>query len=100
MIPHERSLVQRYQNQPFVLLGVNVNESRAKAQRFEEEHHLPWRSWWDGDSMTILKRWGVSGLPTVFLLDHKGVIRFISHGPPNPATLDQEIEKLVAAVGK
>jgi hypothetical protein len=100
MIPHERSLVQRYQNRPFVLLGVYVNSDRERAQRFEQEKHLPWRSWWDGSSLAIVKQWHVSGLPTVFLLDHQGVIRFAHPGSPDPAALDREIEQLVVAAEK
>ena len=53
-----------------------------------EKERLTWRSWWDADdgprdgpvsSHTdgpIARRWNVTGWPTVYVLDGKGVIRY------------------------
>jgi hypothetical protein len=38
----------------------------------------------------------VDALPTVFLIDHKGVVRFKSVGAPDRKELDRQIDKLLA----
>jgi hypothetical protein len=95
MFGHERSLVERYRDEPFVLLGVNVDVSREVLQRTQNERELNWRSWWDGPGGPIATRWGVTGLPAVYLLDHRGVVRFESAGAPDFEDLEKRIENLV-----
>ncbi|HEY7310797.1 MAG TPA: hypothetical protein VH643_15645 [Gemmataceae bacterium] len=95
MFAHERSLVEKYEHRPFVLLGVNVDEKREKLQETQEKYHLNWRSWWDGFGGPIVVRWKVEGLPTLYLLDHEGKIRWKSEGVPNLDEMEETIEKLV-----
>jgi hypothetical protein len=95
MIPHERSLVQRYQQRPFALLGVNAGPDKEALRKFEAKERLNWRSWWDGHGGPITAQWKIEGFPTVFLIDHRGVVRFESLGRPKEAELDHRIEELV-----
>src|SRR5438874_13226838 len=76
MYPHERSLVEKYQDRPFVILGVNSDASRELVKQVSEKEKLTWRSFWDGGSTDgpIARRWNVSGWPTIYLIDHNGVI--------------------------
>ena len=79
MYPHERSLVKRLANKPFALIGVNSDRDLAKLRPRLEEENISWRSFWNGPKGTggpISAKWGVSGWPTIYILDHKGVIRF------------------------
>lgn len=94
MFPHERSLVTKYEGRPFALLGVNGDDSREALRKAQEKHHLNWRSWWD-EGNTITGQWKVRGYPTLFLIDHKGVVRWKSEGPPKNHEMEQLIEKLV-----
>jgi hypothetical protein len=95
MFPHERSLVQRYEQSPFAVLGVNLDTTRDVLRKAEEKDRLNWRSWWDGPQGPIAERWKVEALPTVFLIDHRGIIRFESKGPPRPRDLEKRIEALL-----
>jgi hypothetical protein len=95
MFPHERSLVQRYEQRPFALLGVNLDGRRETLLRAETEQRLNWRSWWDGPEGSIAAAWKVEALPAVFLIDHRGVVRFESVGVPAAEELDRRIEALV-----
>src|SRR5947209_6561988 len=95
MIPHERSLVQRYQQRPFALLGVNTGPSKESLRKFGEKERLNFRSWWDGPGGAIARQWKVDGYPTLFLIDHRGVVRFEYLGAPKEAELDRRIEELV-----
>jgi glutathione peroxidase-family protein len=76
MYPHERSLVEKYQGKPFIILGVNSDESREEAQRAVTEEKLAWPSFFDDGSTDgpIARQWNVNGWPTVYLIDHTGKI--------------------------
>src|SRR6267142_500793 len=95
MIPHERSLVQRLEGKPFVLLGVDKDSSKAILKRVESQRNITWRSWWDGDG-SITRTWQVEGFPTLYLIDHKGVIRASWVGGPEEAIIDRAVDQLVA----
>ncbi len=95
MFDHERSLVQRYQDRPFVLLGVNTDAQLQSLQRAEKRAQLTWRSWWDGSDGPIARAWKVSALPTIVLIDHQGRVRYEHGGAPDPADLERRIEALL-----
>ncbi len=100
MIPHERSLVDRLKSKPFALLGVNSDEDKAYYASEQNAMGVTWRSFWNGPKGTsgpISTRWNVRGWPTIYVLDHKGVIRFKNvRGEKMDAAVDQllaEMEK-------
>jgi hypothetical protein len=78
MYPHERSLVKRLEGKPFALIGINSDANRDNLKEVMEQEQITWRSFWDGGSTNgpIATRWNVSGWPTIYVLDHKGVIRY------------------------
>ena len=78
MVPHERSLVKRLEGKPFALLGINIGEDKETLRKVLKEHQITWRSWWDGGNTKgpIASQWRITAWPTVYVLDHKGVIRY------------------------
>jgi hypothetical protein len=76
MYPHERSLVEQYQGKPFIILGVNSDDSREEAQRAVAQEKLAWPSFFDGGSTDgpIARQWNINGWPTLYLIDHTGKI--------------------------
>ena len=96
MFPHERSLVNRLQNKPFALIGVNSDQDRQSTKDEMQKEKITWRSFWAGGTGgKIPGQWAVSGWPTIYLIDHKGVIRKKYLGNPGDAALDREIDQLV-----
>ena len=102
MYPHERSLVKRLEGKPFVLIGVNSDQDRAELKKVLEKEKITWRSFWIGGSPrgSVASRWEISGWPTLFLIDVKGVIRHRHAGTPGDKALDEEVDKLIAEVEK
>jgi hypothetical protein len=104
MYPHERSLVKKMADKPFALIGVNSDRDLKALKKTLEEEEITWRSFWCGEKGTqgpIPSDWNVQGWPTLFLIDHKGVIRHKYLGSPGDEALDAAIDKLVAeAEGK
>ena len=77
MYPHERSLVARMKDKPFTILGVN-SDPADRYKKAVKENNITWPSFWDGGSTggPIATKWAVSGWPTIYILDAKGVIRY------------------------
>src|SRR5713226_4476494 len=101
MIPHERSLVNRLSGKPFVLIGVNSDTNPEKLKNDLKENQVTWRSFQNQrKDNKISDEWKVQGWPTLYLIDHKGVIKKKWLGGPTAKLLDQEVEKLVQAAEK
>ena len=100
MYPHERSLVKKLEGKPFALVGVNSDQDKAELKKAMEKENITWRSFWNGGSTQgpISTRWAVQGWPTLYLIDHKGVIRNKWEGSPGDKVLDAEIDKLIKEV--
>lgn len=98
MFPHERSLVAKFAGKPFVLVGVNSDPDLDKLKPKLAEEKITWRSFTCGPEGTrgpIPKLWNVHGWPTLFVLDHEGVIRHKWLGSPGDKVLDEALEELV-----
>jgi hypothetical protein len=105
LVPHEKALVESMTGRPFVLIGVNGDNDREKARTVSAKDGVNWRSFWPGGAKRgIPLEWGVSGWPTVYVIDANGVIRDDGlvyfdeiYGRKTP---DKMIESLVAEVEK
>jgi peroxiredoxin len=77
MYPHERSLVEKMERKPFVLLGVNSDESPEKFKAAAAREKITWPCFFDGGGTDgpIATRWGVTGWPTTYVIDSRGVLR-------------------------
>src|SRR5919109_5582761 len=96
MYPHERSLVKRLEGKPFALLGVN-SDTKDRLKQVIRKEKMTWKSWWDGGDTEgpIATKWNVSGWPTIYVLDHKGVIR--DKGVREKA-MDKAVDTLLAEI--
>ena len=98
MYPHERSLGKKLAGQPFVMLGVNT-DTKTKLRRAMKREQFPWRSWSDGDKDgPITTRWKIEAFPTIFLIDHKGVIRHRFVEEAEPKKIETAVEALLKEV--
>jgi glutathione peroxidase-family protein len=97
MFPHERSLVKRFEGKPFTIIGVNSDKYDDEFKKNLEKHQVTWRSFKNerGEAGPIATEWNIRGWPTLYLIDHKGVIHKKWVGSPGDKVMDEEIEKLV-----
>jgi thiol-disulfide isomerase/thioredoxin len=76
MIPHERELVKRMKDKPFVLVSISADASKETVKRFHEKTPMPWTHWYIGATSEVIDTWNIEGFPTILVLDHKGIIRY------------------------
>jgi Thioredoxin-like len=102
MIPHERSLVQRLADKPFVLVGVNSDTEPEDLKKQIQENQVTWRSFKNErkDGTMISKEWSVRGWPTLYLIDQNGIIRKKWLGSPSNQKLDEAVDKVLASTSK
>jgi hypothetical protein len=63
-----------------------------------EKEKLTWRSFVDPGDIgqgAIATRWNLTGTPTLYVIDHKGVIRHKWVGSPGEKAIDNALEKLI-----
>ena len=92
MLPHERSLVEKWKNEPFAVVGVNTDPPE-KLSKLVKDGTVTWRNFRDEKvGGEISGKWEIVGWPTVYVLDHKGIIRHVGQ---TKEYLDKTLAKLI-----
>lgn len=98
MLPHERELMTKYGPKGFTILGVNSDQSRSALKKTIASEKISWPNIWGGptNDNRIARDWQVTGWPTIYLIDHEGVIRHSSATTNlRGAGLERAIEELL-----
>ncbi len=103
MVPHEVELVGKMKDRPFELVGINGDpELTDDVKQTIADKKITWRSFRNEQKgcPPLADTWEISGWPTIYVIDHKGVIRHVQAGGGELDKLDKLIEDLVAAAEK
>lgn len=94
MLPHEKTLVKRLEKEPFALLGINSDGKADVLRKILKDREINWRQAVDeSTSGPLATQWNVSGWPTIYVLDAKGVIRYRD---VREESMDEAVDKLLA----
>jgi thiol-disulfide isomerase/thioredoxin len=95
MIPHTNQLYEKLKGKPVVIVSISADDNKETVTNFLKTTKMPWNHWFDGRGGPLARLYGANAIPTVYVIDHKGVIRYhqVGGGPQ----LDTEVEKLVKA---
>jgi hypothetical protein len=66
-----------------------------------EKQKLPWRTFVDAGNAgagPIAIKWNLSSTPTLYVIDHKGVIRYKWAGAPGEKLIDEALGNLMKEV--
>jgi hypothetical protein len=79
-MPHLKTLVERHENDPFALIGINTGDEPDAYHEGVKEFGLTWLSAFQGQAMTpISDLYKVRGYPTYLVLDTDGTIAYRGH---------------------
>jgi peroxiredoxin len=94
--------VQTLKDKPFVLLGVNINcHTPEKLKEVMTKEQLDFRSFTDteaadGEGLGVIgSTWNLDGTPTLYVVDHKGIIRYRRLGIPDKKAIDEVLDTLL-----
>jgi thiol-disulfide isomerase/thioredoxin len=90
MIPHTTKLVEKMKDKPFVFVNVSGDDDPKTVREFLKKTPMPWTHWYGTNN--IVEDWEVQAFPTIYILDHKGVIRYKDL---RGEKMDEAVEKLV-----
>ncbi len=100
-LPLLEQLRKEFPADQFQILAVNVDQDVAKARKFIEKTGVGYPSATDPKGR-MPQIYGIETMPTSFLIDRTGVIRYVHHGfrKNDVGPLREQIAKLVSARGK
>jgi len=85
-------------NEPFALIGIDTDSNLEQFKTQVKKQNITWRNSWQGSTGGPLCRdWGIGKFPTIYVLDGKGVIRFIDLRDQD---LGNAVDKLLAEMKK
>ena len=73
-----------------------VKHTPKELKAVMDKEKLSWRSF--ADQGAVLGNWNLSGTPTFYVIDDKGVIRSKWVGSPGGKAIDAALEKLIREV--
>ncbi|MFQ5869257.1 MAG: peroxiredoxin family protein [Candidatus Zixiibacteriota bacterium] len=101
-IPHLNKLNLRFQEEEFLLLGINVDRYKSKSslKRFVKQYEINYPVLADKGGK-VAAQYRAFALPTSFLINRGGKIakRILGSSPSLEKKLEEEIEKLLKGAG-
>lgn len=97
MIPHERELVKRLKDKPFVLVSVSADAKEDTLKAFLKKESMPWTHWYSGPESGIVADWNVRYFPTIYVIDATGTIRYHD---VRGEEMDKAVDKLLKEAEK
>ena len=79
-VPAIQRLIEAMVDVPFAVIGVNVGEGERRVQATVKRLRMEFPILLDKDSAAF-KGWGANVLPTAYVLDGSGRVRYIGRGP-------------------
>lgn len=86
-LPILQKLASEMGDKPLVILGVDVGETRPRVRTIVGRLGIGFPVLLDQDR-AVFDRWGVTVLPTTYVLDAEGAIRDVVRGPHNWASAE------------
>jgi peroxiredoxin len=91
-MPELEQTYQAHHQRGFEVLAINVQETAAEVQPFLKELGLSFPAPLDQDG-AVARRYLARGLPSSYLIDREGVIRFVRTGPVTRAQLEEQLAR-------
>ena len=101
-VPELRNLHKRYSKEPsFMLIGISSDNDEDEWREFTVKNKMVWPQYRDRDRR-IQRAFGIRAFPTYIVIDHEGIVRFMSSGSSwqRSANLDDAIRKQVKIAAK
>jgi thiol-disulfide isomerase/thioredoxin len=95
-IPRLKEIYSAYSPKDMTFLAINpgVNDSLRKTQLYVEKHQIPYPVVYD-EGGAISKSFGITGVPTVIIVDKKDIVR---HRDGIPDNIEQAIKPVAPEV--
>ena len=96
-LPALNNLHRAYARKGFTVLGINIDKTEKKMHKFLSQEQISFPIFYD-QSQTIVSQMQIATMPSSFLIDRNGIIRFMHkgfHGEKTIKELQKQIEELL-----
>jgi len=94
-MPALQSFYDEYRENGFVVIAINDGESQSDVLQFLDEYDLTFPVWLDPTYKATQDVFKTIGLPTSFVIDRSGSVRFYWVGGINRKTLESTVAPLI-----
>jgi thiol-disulfide isomerase/thioredoxin len=97
-LPHVKETYAKYHDKGLEIVGIDNDYDTKSVTTFTAKEQMPWTQLYDADAAanhqwnSLSAKYGVNGIPCMFLIDKKGVLRSVTAR----ADMDDLIPKLLA----
>lgn len=93
-IPNLRAAYEKLNPKGFEIVGISFDDDKEALVEFTKKNQMPWVQYFDGEGWgnKLGKEFGITGVPTMWLVDKKGVLRDLN----GRMDLAGKVEKLLA----
>jgi len=79
-MPALKAAFEKFHEQGFEVVAINLDNKESALRRFIKEKALPWPQHFDGEGWAnkFAVQFGIFGIPTIWLVDKRGNLRFTS----------------------
>jgi thiol-disulfide isomerase/thioredoxin len=92
-VPALKKTYEAYHAKGFEIIGISLDDKKKDLLDFTKKHEMPWPQYFDGQHWNneISFRFGINSVPTLWLVDKKGILRD-DNAPPD---LERLVEGLL-----
>jgi cytochrome c biogenesis protein CcmG, thiol:disulfide interchange protein DsbE len=97
-IPFIIKLQKKYGAKKVLIVGVAIDADKADVKSFAKQQNMNYTICHDPNAKTVGKSYEVRGIPATYVIDKKGVIRYVHEGfggAEDAASMDKEIASLL-----
>lgn len=92
-LPHVREIARKFNDQPFVVLSVSVDDDENKWKEFVAQNQMTWAQYFDkGFTGPLARSFGVHAIPHTFTIDADGILQDERIGD---ASIEGKLKKLI-----
>jgi thiol-disulfide isomerase/thioredoxin len=73
-LPNVLAAYEKHHPKGFEIVAISRDQDEARLKAFIEEKKMPWQQYFDGRDNKIAEKYGISLIPTTFLLDGTGTL--------------------------
>ncbi len=95
-MPNVIKIYKKFNKKGFEIIGISLDSNKSALESYVESNEMTWPQYFDGKGWQndIAQKYRVRQIPTTYLIDRKGVIRYRSlRGPELEAAIAKLIEE-------
>ena len=93
-LPHVKAAYEKLHGKGFEIVGLSFDQDKSALENFVKTKEMPWPQYFDGEGWgnKFGKEFGINSIPTMWLVDKKGVLRDVNARDG----LEEKAEKMLA----